>query len=95
MKTNYFNGFEKVINRQYIFTIIVLIQALFGSKGLIHTPSRLDKVLSSRTARFLALTMIAYTATQELEVAAIGVAVLLGVLYLLRTKKEREQHGIL
>lgn len=95
MAVNRFNGLEKLINKQYVFTMIVLLQALFGARGMIQTPQRLSNVFSSMPMRFAALFLIAYTATKEIEVALVGVFVFLVVLYAVRTKEEREKYGIL
>ena len=41
---NFGSSIERQLNNGYIFTLLVLIQALFGSYGLVETPVRI-KVL--------------------------------------------------
>lgn len=89
-----FNNIEKFLNRDVLFSFIVMSQALFGSFGLVQTPERLQKVSKNKYARFLFLCLIAYTATQQIEIVVPVVIIFLMTIWLLRTEEERKAHSI-
>ena len=96
MSRNLFGKSENFLSREYIFTTIVLIQALFGSKGLVgDVPKRAELLFSNPIARIVTLSMIAFTATKEIDTAIIVVCLFLALLWILRTPEERKRSKII
>jgi hypothetical protein len=95
MNKNFGEGIEKILNTDYIFTFIVIFQALFGGYGLVEKPKLLKTIDTHWLFRLFALMTIAYTATKQIEIAAMCVILFLIIMYLLRTPEERKKHGIL
>jgi uncharacterized membrane protein YhaH (DUF805 family) len=89
MDYNFASDFEKQLNNQYVFSMIVLLSALFGSLGIVETPERLRNLSKQWWFRLFTLLTIAYTATRQIEVSVISIVMLLLFLYLLRTPEER------
>ena len=92
MSKDFAAGFENYLNNQYIFTLIVLIQALFGSYGLVDTPQKIKLLYKNSIFRIFLLFSIAYTATNQVEVAVAGIVLLLFFIHSLRTPEERKKH---
>jgi len=92
---NRFSNIEDILSRDVIFTIIVLLQALFGGRGLVHTPRRIESIFSNSFVRLLGLFMIAFAATKEIEAAVFGVALLVASMWVIKTPDERKEHGII
>lgn len=88
---NAFNSIDKVLGIPIIFTIIVIFQGLFGGLGVPHTPKRLSGLSDSPIFRMLFVVAIAYTATGDVETAAIATAIVLGGLHAIRTPEERKE----
>lgn len=89
-----FNNIEKFLNRDVLFSFIVLSQALFGSFGLVQTPERLQKLSNNKYTRFVFMCLIAYTATKQIEIVVPVVIMFLITIWLLRTEEERKKHSI-
>lgn len=84
------SSLEVHLNNRYVFTLLVLIQALFGSYGLVDTPIRIKKMYENQWFRLFLLFSIAYTATNQIEISAFGILFLLTALYIIRTPEERK-----
>jgi len=95
MNKDFGQGVEKILNTDYIFTLIVIFQALFGGYGLVEKPKILKKLDSHWVFRLFALLAVAYTATKQIEIAFICVILFLAIMYLLRTPEERKKHNLL
>ena len=90
-----FRGLEKQINAPLAMSTVVLCQALFGPQGFTDPPQRLLSLFRNKygwIVRLVALTAMAYGATQQVEVAASTVIIFLVVMQLLRTPEERKKH---
>ena len=74
-----------------IFSLIVMFQGCFGGLGMIQTPARLEKLISSPISRFLFLFAISYTATSDVETAAFSTVLFLVMMHLLRSEEERKK----
>ena len=56
-------------------------------------PVRLQTALKNRVVRLLSLIMVAVSATGDIEYAVAATFAFLGVVYLIKTKEEREKSG--
>lgn len=92
---DYFGGVETQLKASISFGIIVLVQALFGGRGLTDTPSRLDKILDNKFVKFLALFLITFSGTQDIEASVFIVVAFLCAMQIMRTKDERKKHPYL
>ena len=86
-----FHIFENRLALPALFGSIVLIQGLFGGAAF-ETPERIVTFLHQPIVQFIALFLIAYSGTNDVEVSALVVIVFLLLIQLLRTPKEREEH---
>lgn len=90
-----FKGLEQQMNAPLAMSTIVLCQALFGSQGFTDPPQKLLSIFKAKygwAVRLTALTLMAYGATQQIEVAASTVIIFLVLMQLLRTPEERKAH---
>jgi len=92
---DYFGGFETQLKASVSFGILVLIQALFGGRGLTDVPARMDKILDNKFVKFLALFLITFSGTQDIEASVFIVVAFLSAMQLLRTREERKKHPYL
>lgn len=91
--TSLFRGFgaewlESYARVPIIFTILVLF-----TEEIIETPERVKKYTTSRLFKFLLMVALAMTAVPDVEVAVISVILYMIGLYVVKTKKEREENG--
>ena len=92
--TNVLPGFlEKYINMPTLISLLTIFQGCFGGMGIIKVPQRLQDAVSHPAMRLLFVSLISYTATQDLETAVITSLLFLGLMHLLRTPEEREELG--
>ncbi len=82
---------DKFMGFPVIFTLIVIFQGCFGGLGMIQTPARLEKLISSPIARFIFLFAIAYTASSDVETAVFSTVIFLILMHLLRSEEERKK----
>lgn len=92
---DYFGGLETQLKASVSFGILVLVQGLFGGRGLTDTPSRLNKILDNKFVKFLALFLITFSGTQDIEASVFIVVAFLCAMQLLRTEEERKKHPYL
>ena len=93
--TNFGKNFESLLNKEYIFTTIVLFQALFGGMALVDRPQRIVNLSNNPVFRFFVLMLIAYTATKQIETAIPVVIIFYCFIYLVRTPLERKEHSLI
>ena len=72
-----------------------MFQAIFGARSMVSLPQRLDPLFNSQITRFIVLSMIAYTATRQVEIAVLSTAIFIALLWLIRTPEERKKYGLL
>ena len=82
---------DKFMGFPVIFTLIVIFQGCFGGLGMIQTPARLEKLISSPIARFIFLFAIAYTTSSDVETAVFSTVIFLVLMHLLRSEEERKK----
>ena len=87
------DGFDNFLSLPIMFTLIVITQGCFGGNGVAQTPEAITKIFKSQYARFLFIFLIAYTATSDIETAAVSTMIFFIVLYLLRTEEEKKELG--
>lgn len=87
------DGLDNFLSLPIMFTLIVITQGCFGGNGVVQTPAAVTNLFKSQYARFLFIFLIAYTATSDIETAAVSTAVFFIVLHLLRTEKEKKEVG--
>lgn len=77
------------------FGLIVLLQALFGGQGFTDTPKSVKKLFKNDWFKFLALYIIVFSGTQDIEESFFILVAFLTSMQLLRTNKERKEHPYL
>lgn len=87
------DGLDNFLSLPIMFTLIVITQGCFGGNGVVQTPAAVTNLFKSQYARFLFIFLIAYTATSDIETAAVSTAVFFIVLHLLRTDEEKKEVG--
>ena len=92
---DYFGGFETQLKSNVSFGILVLVQAIFGGRGLIDIPSKLEKLLDNKITKVVALLLVTFTGTQDIEASVFVVVFFLCAIQLLRTREERKKHPYL
>ena len=88
---DYLDPFEKFMNTPLIFSFIVLMQGLFGGKGLVSTPSNVEEFFQNSWVRMFSIVAIAYTATGEIEIAFAAAVLFLLFMQYMRTPEERKE----
>jgi len=87
-----FSSAENFIKRYTIvFSLIVMYQGLFGGMSLKDQPVRLKKLSKNVAFKIFTMTCIAFTATQDIEIAIISVLLFITLLYLFKTPAERKK----
>ena len=94
-EAGYFGGIESQLKSSVSFGILVLVQALFGGRGLTNTPASLNKILENKFVKFMALFLITFSGTQDIEASVFIVVAFLCAMQLLRTSEERKKHPYL
>lgn len=84
--------FEKQLKIPIFFTIVILYQGLVSGKAF-ETPKLLKEKMKEPLFRFLSLSLVAISATRDLETAVIGLTIFLALLYMIRTEEEKEKLG--
>lgn len=95
MDADYFGGLETQMKASVSFGILVLVQALFGGRGFTDIPSNVENILSNDFVKFLALFMVTFSGTQDIEASVFIVIGFLSIMQLLRNKEERDKHPYL
>jgi hypothetical protein len=86
---------EAFIKTQPIFyTLIILYQGVFSGNA-IKIPKRLETLFNSKSFRFVSLTLIALTATRDIEYALVSTFLFLILMYAIKTPEEREKTGLI
>ena len=88
-----FTMLEKSLDKYTIvFSLIVMFVGLFGgSFSKAQPPKNLQKLSENQYFRLATLILIAYTATKDLETAAIATALFIVIIYLIKTPEERKK----
>jgi hypothetical protein len=92
---NFLPSAEKSMKGPVSFGLLVLLQALFGGQGFTDTPGKLKNMFKYDIIKFIALYIIAFSGTQDLEEAFFVLLAFLSLMQLIRTPKERESHPYL
>lgn len=87
-----FSSVERHFKVPLFFTVIILYQGLI-SGGAFETPAFFKKHMKDPNVRFISLLLIALSATKDIEVSIIGLAVFLFILNMVRTEEEKEKLG--
>jgi hypothetical protein len=74
--------------------MIIIYQGLFSGKS-VQMPERIEKAFSYPAFRLLSLIMVALSATGDIEYAVIATLFFLTIVYVLKTKEEREKTGFI
>jgi len=86
-----FSSVEKFIKKYtVILSLIVMYQGLFGAMTLKDQPSRLKKMSKNVAFKIFTMTCIAFTATQDIEIALMSVLLFITLLYFIKTPAERK-----
>jgi hypothetical protein len=92
---NFLPSAEKSMKGPVSFGLLVLLQALFGGQGFTDTPGKLKNMFKYDIIKFIALYIIAFSGTQDIEEAFFVLLAFLTLMQLIRTPKERESHPYL
>tara|TARA_B100001094_G_scaffold310839_1_gene345892 strand:- start:880 stop:1176 length:297 start_codon:yes stop_codon:yes gene_type:complete len=92
-----FSVLEKNLNKStIIFSLVVMFVGLFGgSFSKAQAPKNLQKLSENQYFRLATLFLIAYTATKDLETAAIATALFVIIVYAIKTPEERKKSQII
>ena len=86
---------EVLIKSQPIlFSVIILYQGLFSGNAF-KIPIRLEKFFENKTFRFIALILIAFSATKDIEYALLSTLIFMGAMYAIKTPEERKKTGFI
>lgn len=77
-----------------LLSLIIMYQGLFSGNA-IEIPVRLNKLFDNKIFRFFSLTLIAFTATQDIEYALLSTIIFLTVIYAFKTPDERKKSGLI
>jgi len=73
-----------------VFPIVVMLQGIFGGKGVVLVPSAISNLANSPVTRLLLLTLVGFAATKNIALAVVGAVAFALVLFLLRNDEERD-----
>jgi len=73
-----------------IFPVVVMLQGIFGGKGVVLVPAAVSNLANSPVTRMLLLTLVGFAATRNIALALVGAVVFALVLFLLRNEEERD-----
>tara|TARA_R110002074_G_scaffold66062_2_gene156424 strand:+ start:146 stop:541 length:396 start_codon:yes stop_codon:yes gene_type:complete len=93
--TNLLPSTEQSMRGPVSFGLIVLLQGLFGGQGFTDTPHKLKNLFKYDIIKFVALYMIAFSGTQDIEEAFFVLLAFLTLMQLIRTPEERKNHPYL
>ena len=85
-----FNTVNKILSQDLIFTLVFMIQMIFGGLGVVLVPQRINDLANSPVTRVLLLTLIGFVATRNIALALVGALAFALVLFLLRNDEERD-----
>lgn len=88
-------GMESTMNAPVANSLMLLFMNVLASRAITEPPARLLRMLSYSGVRMAILALVAYGATQQLEVAISTVVVFLSMMQLMRTPEERARHRML
>lgn len=77
-----------------LLTLLIMYQGLFSGNA-IAIPRKLKVMFDNRVFRYISLLLIAYSATKDIEYSIISTYLFLGILYLIKTPKERKETGFI
>ena len=85
---------EKMIKRySVVFTLVVMYQGLFGGLTIGKMPERINVLKDNVTFKLFTLFCVAFTATKDIEISVISLALFIGFVNALRTPEERVHAG--
>ena len=90
-----FNTVNKILSQDLIFTLVFMIQMIFGGLGVVLVPQRINDLANSPVTRVLLLTLIGFVATRNLGLALVGALAFALVLFLLRNSEEKDAAPLL
>ena len=73
-----------------IFTLVVIYQGLFGGMSLSSPPERLEKLSDNVYFKLATMFAIAFTATKDVEIALVSIALFVVAMNLLKTPEEKK-----
>ena len=90
-----FNTINNTLTQPLIFTLIFMIQMIFGSLGIVFVPKVIKDLGNNPLTRVLLLSSIAFVATQNVGLALVGALSFALPMYLLRNAEERDTAAVL
>lgn len=83
---------NKVINTPLVFGLMIMLNSLYGSTGLIEKPSIFEDIAANKFIKMFLLYLLSYAAARDFEDAVFLLVLFLAVTQLVRTKEERQKH---
>jgi hypothetical protein len=77
-----------------VFSLLIMYQGLFSGNAF-KIPENLMKLFDNGTFRFVSLTLIAFTATRDIEYALLSTLIFLSIIYAFKTPEERKKTGFI
>ena len=85
------NDVNRVLSNPFVvFPVVVMLQGIFGGKGVVLVPAAISNLANSPVTRMLLLTLVGFAATRNIALALVGAVVFAIVLFLLRNDEERD-----
>ncbi len=90
-----FNTVNNLLSQDLIFTLVFMMQMIFGGLGVVLVPQKINDLGNSPVTRVLLLTLIGFVATRNLGLALVGALAFALVLFLLRNGEEKDAAPLL
>tara|TARA_B110000285_G_C15141855_1_gene631322 strand:- start:174 stop:467 length:294 start_codon:yes stop_codon:yes gene_type:complete len=90
------NAVEGFFNKYTVaFTLVVMYQAIFVGASTVEVPERLRVISTNVFFRIFTLFAIAFTATKDVEVSVLSVALFIAMINIIKTPEERKNRVLL
>jgi len=83
---------NQVINTPAVFGLLIMLNGMYGSTGLVEKPSIFEDIASNTFVKGGILYLLAYAAARDFEDATFLLVLFLTVTQFVRTKEERQKH---
>jgi hypothetical protein len=77
-----------------VFSLLIMYQGLFSGNAF-KIPEKLGVLFDNAAFRFASLTLIAFTATRDIEYALLSTLIFLLIMYAFKTPEERKKTGFI
>ena len=86
---------ENYMRLPTLMSLIVIFQGTMGGLGMPFIPARISQFVEHPLGRLLFVSAISFTTTQDIETSIATTLIFFALMYVLRTKEEREALGFI